>query len=206
MGGALAGVEQLTIKPWETNPEKVKQAQIAREAGKRAKRSYSRAITKDVTARLTKDVAIALAREYVKHGDMRHALILTGFADEDTSPSQMSKMATRVRQSRNFAEAFDHIVTKFDEHEMLTRDRVLAGLFLEASDRFGPTSAAARVSAWSKLATLIGMDFDAKRTDDFQKELAAPGGVLMVPFVSSIEQWEQSAMSQQAQLKADVRT
>lgn len=196
----------MSPKPWEKDPKKVEQAQAARDAASKAKRSFSRALTLDVKGRLTKDVAIVLAREYVKHGDMRHALVSIGFADEDTSPSQMSKLVTKVRQSRHFAEAFDHVVTAFDSHELLTRERVLAGLYVEASDRFGPTSAAARVSAWSKLATLIGMDFDAKRTDDFQKELAAPGGVLMVPFVSSIEQWEQNAMSMQAQLKADVRT
>lgn len=194
-------------KPWERDPKKAAEAKEKRKAAAtKAKRSFSRALSTDVRGRLTKDMALVLAREYVKHGDMRQALVATGFADEDTSPSQMSKLATKVRQSRNFAEAFDHVITAFDSHELLTRERVLAGLYLEASDRFGPTSAAARVSAWSKLAQLIGMEAAAKRSDDFQKELAAPGGVLLVPFVSSIEQWEQSAMAQQAQLKADVRS
>lgn len=137
---------------------------------------------------------------------MRHALVATGFADENMSVAQMSKVATKVRQSKLFADAFDHIITTFDEHEILTRERVLAGLYVEAADRFGPTSAAARVSAWSKLAQLIGMEAEAKRGDDLNKELAAPGGVLMVPFVASIEQWEEAAVAQQAQLKADVRT
>lgn len=199
----------MSPKPWEKDPKRVEAAQAAKAAATKAKRSYSRALTTDVKGRLTKDMALVLAREYVKHGDMRHALVSTGFADEETSPSQMSKLATKVRQSRNFAEAFDHVVTAFDSHELLTRERVLAGLFLEASDRFGPTSAAARVSAWSKLAQLIGMeggDSEAQRDAALRKELSAPGGVLMVPFVSSIEQWEQNAMSMQAQLKADVRT
>lgn len=196
----------MSAKPWERDPEKAKRVQAEKAATVKAKRSYAKAISTDVRGRLTKDTAIALAREYVKHGDMRHALVTTGFADEDTSPSQMSKMATKVRQSKLFAAAFDHIVVNFNEHEILTRERILAGLFIEASDRFGPTSAAARVTAWSKLAQLMGMEAEAKRTDDLQKELAAPGGVLMIPFVSSIEHWEQSAMAQQAQLKADVRT
>lgn len=196
----------MSAKPWERDPEKAKRVQAEKAATVKAKRSYAKAISTDVRGRLTKDTAIALAREYVKHGDMRHALVATGFADEDTSPSQMSKMATKVRQSKLFAAAFDHIVVNFNEHEILTRERILAGLFIEASDRFGPTSAAARVTAWSKLAQLMGMEAEAKRTDDLQKELAAPGGVLMIPFVSSIEHWEQSAMAQQAQLKADVRT
>lgn len=197
----------MSPKPWETKSRaQTKKAEAEKAATTTAKRRYSRALSTDVKGRLTKDTAIALAREYVKHGDMRHALVATGFADEDTSASQMSKIATKVRQSRFFAEAFDQIVTSFSEHELLTRERVLAGLFLEASDRFGPTSAAARVSAWSKLAQLIGLESEAKRTDDLQKELQAPGGVLMVPFVSSIEDWESAAMTQQAQLKADVRT
>lgn len=195
----------MSTKPWEKNPAKVKEAQQARAAAaSKAKRSYSRALTTDVKGRLTKDIALVMAREYVKHGDIRHALIATGFADEDTTPSQMSKLATKVRQSANFAEAFDHVVTAFDSHEILTRERVLAGLFIEASDRFGPTSAAARVSAWSKLAQLIGLEQEAKNPGGDEK-LEAPGGVLMIPFTQSIEQWESAAMGMQAQLKADVR-
>lgn len=196
-------------KPWETSSQKKKQAAkekvAVKDATARAKGDFARAVGKDVRGRVTKDVAAAIAREFVKHGDMQQALISTGFVDGDTSLSQMRKIASQVRQSVNFANAFDHIVVNFDEHELLTRDRVLAGLFIEASDRYGPTSGASRVSAWSKLAQLIGLEAEAKRTDDFTKELQAPGGVLMVPFASSIEQWEQAAVAQQAQLKADVR-
>lgn len=196
-------------KPWETvsqaKKRKAEERVAGNEAAAKAKRRTATALSKSVKGQLTKDVAMAIAREYVKHGDMRHALVVTGFADEDISASQLGKIASKVRQSARFAEAFDHVVVNFNEHELLTRERVLAGLFIEASDRFGPTSAAARVTAWSKLAQLTGLEADAKRGDDLQKEMQAPGGVLLVPFVSSIEDWEQAAMSQQAQLKADVR-
>ena len=196
----------MSAKPWEKHPDSVKAAQEAKAATAKAKRSYSRSLTKDTNKRISEDVALVIAREYVKHGDLRHALVVTGFVDEDTSPSQLRKIATRVRNSKNFAAAFDHVVTAFDASEILTRERVLSGLYVEASDRLGPTSAAARVSAWGKLAQLLGMEQEAKKppagTDG---HLEAPGGVLMVPFVQSIEQWEQSAMTQQAKLKADVR-
>lgn len=192
-------------KPWETVDQRKKRVEREAAVTDRAKRNFSRAVNKTTDKRVTLDTAAAVAREYVKHGEMTKALIATGFVDEDTSPSEIQKIARRVRHSKGFQDAFDHIVVHFDEHEILTRDRVLAGLFIEAADRFGPTSGASRVSAWSKLAQLTGMEAAVKRTDDLQKELAAPGGVLMVPFVSSIEQWEQAAMAQQARLKSDVR-
>lgn len=197
-------------KPWETKSQTKKRAEEEKAAGKQAaataKRRQTRALTKSVAGKLTKDTAMAIAREYVKHGDMTHALVETGFVDGDTSLSQLRKIATKIRQSVFFTSAYDHIVTSFEEHEILTRERVLAGLFVEASDRYGPTSGASRVSAWSKLAQLTGLEAQAKRGDDLKKELEAPGGVLMVPFVSSVEDWEKAAMSQQARLKADVRS
>lgn len=197
-------------KPWETKSQQKKRAEEDKVAGKEAaataKRRTTRALSKSVAGKLTKDTATAIAREYVKHGDMTHALVDTGFVDGDTSLSQLRKIATRVRQSAFFTAAYDHIVTTFEDHEILTRERVLAGLFVEASDRYGPTSGASRVSAWSKLAQLTGLEAQAKRGDDLRKELEAPGGVLMVPFVSSVEDWEKAAMTQQAQLKADVRS
>ena len=192
-------------KPWETAAKFKKRAADFRHATEKAKRGFSKAVSADVRGRLDQDSAKALAREYVKHGDLRHALISTGFANEDMSGAQMSKLITKVRSSQHFARAFDAVVTTFSEHEILTRDRVLAGLFVEASDRYGPTSGASRVSAWAKLAQLTGLEAEAKRGEDLNKELQAPGGVLMVPFVQSIEQWEQAAVKQQAQLKADVR-
>lgn len=192
-------------KPWETNQQRAKRREAEEAVAAKARRRFNTAVTKDVNKRVDRDTAIAIAREFVKHGDMRHALTVTGFIDEDTSTTMANKIALRVRNSVNFRNAFDHIVVHFDEHEILTRDRILAGLFIEASDRYGPTTASARVTAWSKLAQLTGLEAAAKRSDDLADELAAPGGVLMVPFVSSIEQWEQAAMTQQARLKADVR-
>lgn len=191
-------------RPWESAETKKKRADTKQSAARSAKQKISRAITSSAQM-LTEDNALVLAREYVKHGDLGHALVACGFADETTTGPMLSKMIRNVRKSRRFAEAFDQIICNFDEHEILTRDRILSGLFTEAADRWGPTTASARVAAWAKLAQLTGMEAAAKRTEDLKDELAAPGGVLMVPFVSSIEGWEQAAMAQQAQLKADVR-
>lgn len=192
-------------RPWESADNRAKKAEARSSAARSAKAKASRALKRDADLLLTADTAAVLAHEYVKHGDLGHALVACGYADEATTAPMIAKMIRQVRKSRRFAEAFDRIVYNFNEHEILTRDRILAGLYAEAADRWGPTTASARVAAWSKLAQLTGLEAAAKRTDDLQGELAAPGGVLMVPFVTSIEHWEQAAMTQQAQLKADVR-
>lgn len=192
-------------RPWESADKKAKKADARSSAARSAKMKAGRALKRDAELFLTPDTAAILAREYVKHGDLGNALVACGYADEATTAAMLSKMIRQVRKSRRFAEAFDHIIYNFDEHEILTRERILAGLYTEAADRWGPTTASARVAAWSKLAQLTGLEAAAKRTEDLKEELTAPGGVLMVPFVSSIEGWEQAAMAQQAQLKADVR-
>lgn len=193
-------------KPWEKNPPPDKT--VVAEKAKSARRAFSRAVTDDTTRRMDKDIATAIAREYVKHADMFRALVAVGYCDEDTDPAMMSKIAGRVRKNAYFEKAFSEIVTTFTEHEVLTRDRILAGLYIEAADRFGPTTGSSRVAAWSKLAMLTGLEAEAKRAaePDAPKQLEAPGGVLLIPFAPSVEAWEQAAIGQQAQLKADVRT
>lgn len=191
-------------KPWETVQQKTKRVKQQAADSAQAKRKFSRSIINDTRRRLDKDTAMALAREFVKHGDMERALVAVGLVDEDASTSVVNDIARRARRSANFANAFDYVVTHFDEHEILTRDRILAGLFMEASDRYGPTSGASRVGAWAKLAMLTGMEAEAKHAEE-KASTDAVGGVLLIPFSASVEQWEADAMGQQAKLKSDVR-
>lgn len=188
-------------KPWETREAREKR--VAREAqvSQQAKRSFNRALKTDTDRRLDKDAINAIARNFVVHGDIVRALIATGFIDEDTPQSIITKIARRVRCNATFEQAVQKMSMSFMEHEILTRDRVLHGLYTEAADRAsGLTTGSSRVAAWGKLATLMGME-----EKEEPKDAQVRGGVMLIPFTQSIEAWEQAAMGQQAKLKADVR-
>jgi hypothetical protein len=84
-----------------------------------------------------------------------------------------------------------------DEYD---KQRVRAVLMKEAHD--SSSTGSARVSAAAKLAVILGMDAPTKiQTDNTHK-----GGVLMVPAIANISDWEAVAQASQAKLVADART
>jgi hypothetical protein len=57
------------------------------------------------------------------------------------------------------------------------------------------------VSAYGKLASILGMDAPIKQEIDVTHR----GGVMIVPMMPTAEDWEKVAEEKQAQLKGDVR-
>ena len=145
------------------------------------------------------------AKEYVFDFDTVAALFRARILDESHSKTFISKQATRFRRDPTVAEAIQGYMARLDSEKILTRERVLYGLLEEANYHGIGASASSRVAAWAKLAKLMGMELPAEDPNKI-KEDQNKGGVLMIPFVQSIEEWEQSAVGQQAALKADVRT
>lgn len=86
-----------------------------------------------------------------------------------------------------------------EEKNIINRQRVLAMLVREANYTGQGASHGARVSAASKLASILGMDAPIKVEGKFAH------GVMLVPMTSSKEDWEKLAQQSQAQLKEDVR-
>lgn len=81
----------------------------------------------------------------------------------------------------------------------LDRRRIRAGLMREAHYRGPGSSHAARVSALGKLATIRDMDAPIKVKGDFTHR----GGVMMVPGISNLEDWEKAAQASQTDLQKD---
>lgn len=90
---------------------------------------------------------------------------------------------------------------KIDESqtEQYNKQRVIAVLIKEAHNPF--TSGSARVAAASKLASIYGMDKQPEKAP----EGGHRGGVLVVPGVASLDDWEAAAVASQTKLVADAR-
>lgn len=81
----------------------------------------------------------------------------------------------------------------------LDRRRIRAALMREAHYKGPGSSHAARVSALSKLAAIRDMDAPTKLKIDSNMR----GGVMMVPAIANIEDWEKAAQASQGALQAE---
>jgi hypothetical protein len=91
-------------------------------------------------------------------------------------------------------------VDEVDQNEYDSK-RVRAALMQEAH-YFGPGSShAARVAALAKLASLIGMDKPLKT----EQTINHRGGVMAVPGIASLDDWEKAASESQDELVKDAR-
>jgi hypothetical protein len=63
------------------------------------------------------------------------------------------------------------------------------------------STGAARVQAAAKMASILGMD----KPVEVKNEHTHKGGVLMVPTIANINDWEAAAVASQAQLASDAR-
>lgn len=84
--------------------------------------------------------------------------------------------------------------------QIVNSNRVLAGLVREANYQGIGASHGARVSAYGKLATILGMDAPIKHQVQIQ------GGVMVVPMTANLNDWETVAEEKQKLLKEDVRS
>lgn len=84
------------------------------------------------------------------------------------------------------------------KQEAETDKRRIREMLLREANYHGPGgSSAARVSALSKLMSLYGMDAPIKS----EKTVTHKGGVMKVPGISSVEEWEKEATSSQENLR-----
>lgn len=150
--------------------------------------------------------AQAYAKELMVDFDTVKAMLRAGLMSGEEfakrTATSVYKTAQRWANDPYVLSACKAFIDRIEDDKILTRERILFGLYTEAN-YFGPgSSASARVAAWAKLAKLKGME-EAPPDPLAAKE--AKGGILMIPYSSSIEEWEAAAMGAQAQLKADVR-
>lgn len=88
-----------------------------------------------------------------------------------------------------------------DEKNLVTRKRILAGLVREANRDGMGSQHGARVNAWGKLASIMGME--VRRVE---ANVGIRAGVLIVPATEDMATWEQRSAAAQLALKEAVRT
>lgn len=81
-----------------------------------------------------------------------------------------------------------------EDLEEYNKKRIRAQLMREAHDQFSTGSA--RVAALGKLMSMYGMDAPTRITQEIEHR----GGVMMVPAIASLDDWERTAMAQQTKL------
>jgi len=139
----------------------------------------------------TKAVRQLFVAEYVKDFNGVAALARLG----------LNYSAPGVVASRWLKEPFTQYllaryVDEIDEDALINRKRVIAGLNREANSYGLDSSGASRVSAYGKLAKILGMEIDRSEV-----KVAVAGGIMLVPMGTSIDEWERNASRAQAELK-----
>lgn len=149
--------------------------------------------------------AQAFAKEMLVDFNPVKALLRSGLISpeeaETRSAQSLYKTAQRYERDPYVQQALRDFIHRVESDKVVSRERILYGLLEEACYHGPGASASARVAAWGKLAKLMGMELPAEG----EQKTSAPGGVLLIPYAPSIEDWETAAMGQQAKLKADVR-
>lgn len=109
------------------------------------------------------------------------------------------KQASELLREPYVQQELQKYILEVDENVLVNRNAVIAGLVREANDRGVGSSHAARVNAYSKLARILGMEIEKVQTD-----VNVRGGVMVVPMSETMNDWEQKAITTQAQLKHEV--
>lgn len=87
------------------------------------------------------------------------------------------------------------------DNAIVTRSEVLLGLKKEAHYHGMDGSAAARIAAWRTIGKIMGLEITK-----VEGNVNLQGGVMLMPFAGTPEEWEKAAQAAQEKLKKDVRT
>jgi hypothetical protein len=98
------------------------------------------------------------------------------------------------------AQRIQEALEQAEEKNIVTRSEILHGLKREAVYHGPGASHSARVGGWGKLASIMGMD-----QKQVERGLAMRGGIMVVPAVEELDDWEKRAQAAQAALKEEVR-
>lgn len=92
--------------------------------------------------------------------------------------------------------------TGSSDADQYNKQRIVNGLFREAHNM--SSSGSARVAAFSKLAQIYQLDQPVKI--DPNKNTKHRGGIIQVPEIADVTEWEEVAVSTQEKLVSDVRS
>lgn len=138
--------------------------------------------------------------EYFYDRDPYAAAIRVGFM-QTFARDEAARFMNEVYVRRQIKQREERMLGNNPDTDEFKKKMIEQQLLREANYRGPGSSHAARVSALAKLASLYGMDI--KSTPE--EEENALGGVMVVPAMTSADQWEQSAATQQRKLKETVK-
>lgn len=145
-----------------------------------------------------KELRDKFVSEYMIDFDQTAAAIRIGFS-ASFAQTYAEKFMTEPYVRKRIAD-MQTALAEDDKLEVdLDRRRIRAGLMREAHYRGPGSSHAARVSALAKLASIRDMDAPTK----IKSEVNLRGGVMMVPGIANLEEWEKAAAASQGALQKD---
>lgn len=145
-----------------------------------------------------KELRDKFVAEYLVDFDQLAAAIRIGFSVTFAATYAerfMQEPYTRQRISEMQLALADDVSAEAERDRRIIR----AALMREAHHRGQGSSHAARVSALAKLASIRDMDAPLK----IKSEQTLRGGVMLVPAIASIEDWEAAARASQTNLQKD---
>lgn len=136
-------------------------------------------------------------KEYLVDFDSVSACMRCGFQSMMATQYAQRFMEEPYVQRKLAQEQMRVVEAGDDDRDSMEKQRIIAGLLREAHYRGPGSSHAARVAALGKLATIKGLDREAK---------VQPGdssGVMQVPGIASLDEWENVAQQSQEKLAHD---
>jgi hypothetical protein len=125
------------------------------------------------------------------------------------TPAQAAEYAYQLRNEPYVAQRIAQLIDAMEATNMLSEQRVLAMAIREAELQGIGAKHAARVSAVGMLMDYLSMSSKAKaaaqRANPAGGTGGPRGGVMVVPDVASVDDWEAAAAQAQAKLKEEVR-
>lgn len=145
-----------------------------------------------------KELRDKFVSEYLIDYDQTAAAIRIGFS-ASFAQTYAEKFMTEPYVRKAIAVAQNALVDDEKLEVEQDRRRIRAALMREAHYRGPGSSHAARVSALAKLASIRDMDAPTK----IKSEMTMRGGVMMVPGIANLDEWEKAAQASQGDLQKD---
>ena len=164
------------------------------------KSTYGEAVTPELNAADT-ELRDLFVREFLFDFDPVAACLRCGFLESYAQQYAQQFMGeSYVRKQIAEQSKKGSPVGEDKEKDEATKQHVLTSLFREANYRGPGASHGSRVAALAKIATIMGMDAPTK----MEQTITHKGGVMAVPGIASIEDWEQKATENQSKLMSEA--
>lgn len=143
------------------------------------------------------ETALEAAKEFMNEPYVRRRITML----EEMRLKHIPKTEPLDKEEREAKEAEFESIDFTPHTPELDQQRIISALMREAHNTGPGSSHAARVTALGQLMKIYNMD----KSDDKDTTINNNGGVMIVPAVGSVDDWEAQASGQQAELKKTVR-